>query len=354
MHILEHNDMTLVLEFRHVDVSLVNALRRILLAEIPTMAIEHVFLFENTGIMKDEILSHRLGLIPLRADARLFQEAPEDPEDATDLNTLVFTMNVACKNNSNSDTATTNNTNTTHMEHAKDPDGLMDPNTDPGLQASMSSLPTTTSTTTSTTPGTTRPYTQHVYSQDLVWSPAGDQLEFAGQKIEPLHKDILITKLRPGQVIECEAHAVKGIGKDHAKFSPVATASYRLLPKITLLQNIYDQDADELVHLYEPGVFTIVPTTPTHQGGGDPPDKSRKVQIANPYACTMSRNYQRNPRLNQAIRMERVPDHFIFSIESLGAYPPEVLLAEALRVLQQKCQRVSDCVDSATSSNSLP
>ena len=36
----------------------------------------------------------------------------------------------------------------------------------------------------------------------------------------------------PGQRIALEAHARKGVGKDHTKFSPVATASYRLLPGI--------------------------------------------------------------------------------------------------------------------------
>jgi DNA-directed RNA polymerase I and III subunit RPAC1 len=36
--------------------------------------------------------------------------------------------------------------------------------------------------------------------------------------------------LRQGQQIQLELHCVKGVGKDHAKFSPVATASYRLLP----------------------------------------------------------------------------------------------------------------------------
>jgi DNA-directed RNA polymerase alpha subunit len=33
--------------------------------------------------------------------------------------------------------------------------------------------------------------------------------------------DILICKMRPNQEIHAFMHAVKGIGKDHAKFSPV-------------------------------------------------------------------------------------------------------------------------------------
>jgi len=55
-----------------IDAPLANALRRILLAEVPTIAIETVYIYENTSIIQDEILSHRLGLIPIHADPRLF------------------------------------------------------------------------------------------------------------------------------------------------------------------------------------------------------------------------------------------------------------------------------------------
>ena len=34
------------------------------------------------------------------------------------------------------------------------------------------------------------------------------------------------------QEIEVEAHCVKGIGQTHAKWSPVATASYKMLPEV--------------------------------------------------------------------------------------------------------------------------
>ena len=43
-------------------------------------------------------------------------------------------------------------------------------------------------------------------------------------------QDIVIAKLRPGQTIEMELHAIKGVGKEHAKWSPVGschTSTYR-------------------------------------------------------------------------------------------------------------------------------
>lgn len=39
----------------------------------------------------------------------------------------------------------------------------------------------------------------------------------------PTNLNILLAKLRPGQEIDMEMHAVKGIGLIHAKWSPVGT-----------------------------------------------------------------------------------------------------------------------------------
>ena len=55
-----------------VDAAIANALRRILLAEVPTMAIEEVHIQQNSSIVQDEILALRLGLTPLNLDPRLF------------------------------------------------------------------------------------------------------------------------------------------------------------------------------------------------------------------------------------------------------------------------------------------
>ncbi|NWF97165.1 MAG: DNA-directed RNA polymerase subunit D [Candidatus Thorarchaeota archaeon] len=48
-----------------VDVAFANALRRTMLTRLPAMAIHEVLVLENTSVMYDEILAHRLGLVPL-------------------------------------------------------------------------------------------------------------------------------------------------------------------------------------------------------------------------------------------------------------------------------------------------
>lgn len=60
----------LVFEIIGVDAPIANALRRILLAEVPSVAIERVYITKNTSVLQDEILAHRLGLIPLNVDPR--------------------------------------------------------------------------------------------------------------------------------------------------------------------------------------------------------------------------------------------------------------------------------------------
>jgi len=51
-----------------VDVAFANALRRTLISEVPNMAIDDLFIFDNSSVVSDEVLSHRIGLVPIKTD----------------------------------------------------------------------------------------------------------------------------------------------------------------------------------------------------------------------------------------------------------------------------------------------
>ena len=379
----------LVFELIGVDVSFANALRRIMIAEIPTMALETVFMWNNSGLIHDEVLSHRLGLVPLNVDPRLFDDYGEDLDEngeatLTDKNTIVFRLEVMCGKSKVDDERLQKERNAGFkaeglvsghdVEEAQrkkkeenttlggdDDEEMKDDVEEPSVMnltmadkaaadAAASNL--NQSSTPIDTPH--RPFTKHVYTRDLLWCPQGDQLSRfplhssgvgsgVGGGIRPLHEDILLAKLRPGQVIELEAHARKGTGKDHAKFSPVATASYRLMPSIQIVKPIYDDLAEELVNWMEPGVFELEETSDAGH--------RVKAKVVNPYACTMSRNFMRNPALKESIKMSRIPNHFIFSVESVGMMEPAVIVAEALKVLKNKAIKFSGLVEETEAMN---
>lgn len=49
-----------------------NTLRRLMIDEVPTMAIEDVEFSKNNSILYDETIAHRLGLIPLKTDLKSY------------------------------------------------------------------------------------------------------------------------------------------------------------------------------------------------------------------------------------------------------------------------------------------
>ncbi|BGP51505.1 DNA-directed RNA polymerase core subunit rpc40 [Rhodotorula kratochvilovae] len=157
-----------------VDASVANAIRRIVIAEVPTVAIENVYIWNNTSIVQDEVLAQRLGLIPLAIDPRKIEAKKSNDEPPTDLNTVVFSLVARCTRRSDVKKGET------------DPDKIWK-----GVQ---------------------------VLSSALEFSSRGGQDELFGpSKPKPAIDDILIAKMRGGQA---------------------TTASYRLLPTIQIISDI--------------------------------------------------------------------------------------------------------------------
>ena len=66
--LIEEKDNFLRFLLTGTDHSYANALRRAMMAEVSTMAIEDVIVLENTSVLYDEVIAHRLGLIPIKTD----------------------------------------------------------------------------------------------------------------------------------------------------------------------------------------------------------------------------------------------------------------------------------------------
>jgi len=77
--ILEKTDTNMRLIIGDVDAPFVNALRRIILSEVPCMAIDEVVVLENSSMLHDEVLAHRLGLLPIKTDLNAYNLPEECP-----------------------------------------------------------------------------------------------------------------------------------------------------------------------------------------------------------------------------------------------------------------------------------
>ena len=257
------------------------------------MAIEKVEMWQNTSIIPDENLAHRMGLIPLAVDPRLFEYKASQNKAYDATNSLRFRLHVACtKKNPGAPRPQINSVadEEAHFNHA------------------------------------------NVYSGDLEWIPIGDQAErFQAEGIpepKPLHDDILIAKLRPGQEIEMELVCEKGIGKTHAKWSPVCTAYYRNLPDIRIVEPIVGDEAEELKQKCVEGAFDI-------EDMGK--NRGKRATVVNRgEACTTCRECIRDERFTDRIDLGKRKEEFEFHVESVGIYTPDELVIEALAKLKEK------------------
>lgn len=300
-----------------IDASVSNAFRRILLAELPTLAIEDVFVYNNTSIIQDEVLCHRLGLIPFTASREglramtwykkgppkddpaaqhIFQQSGETIDPAlsvpNDSNTIVLELNVKCEWH---------------------PDGkrlAKEGERDPAKLYINSS----------------------VYAHQFVFHPQGNQASFftPPNHVRPVNPDILIAKLRPGQEIHVQCHCIKGIGADHTKFSPVATATYRLLPSIHIKEPILGADAKKFARCFPRGVIKLVDDEATGE---------KKAVVDDPMKDTVSREVLRHDEFKNKVQLGRIRDHFIFSIESTGQFESDELFIDSIKALKLKCER---------------
>ncbi len=196
IEILEKREDFLSFNIYNIDIALANSLRRIMIAEIPTLTIDLVDFYENSTCMQDEYIAHRLGLIPLKP---LF-----------DIHKLNFRHECSC------------------IEGCPNCQIIFE------LSCSFEELMQRRGED-------SKAVRLDITSRDLECMSTANE-----PRAEPVHfseyrpdtglydQGIVIMKVGPKQALRLRATAVKGIGKEHAKWSPVCTVAMKYDPVVTI------------------------------------------------------------------------------------------------------------------------
>jgi len=77
VRLLEGDEKSVRVELSGVPLAVANAVRRFTINEVPTMAVEEILVIENSSSMPNEVLAHRISLIPFTSDIDRYV-APEE------------------------------------------------------------------------------------------------------------------------------------------------------------------------------------------------------------------------------------------------------------------------------------
>ncbi len=251
--VLEQTEDTLKLRIEGVSPGLMNALRRIIIAETPAMAIEEVVILENQSPIFDEIIAHRLGLVPLKTNYDQYVR----PDECT-------CEGVGC-----------------HLCQAG--------------------------------------FTMEVEAPEDGYIATTGDLKPQDPETIPVSDKIPIAKLAKGQRIVVEAYARLGVGQDHAKWQPVSTMAYKMIPSVKVDTDKCD-GCKECVTACFRKVFEM---------------QKEKAVVVDELNCTLCNLCVETCDV-QAITVTYDENSFLVTIESTGAIPPEKIIEKSFDVFRKK------------------
>ncbi|KAG5526424.1 hypothetical protein RHGRI_032636 [Rhododendron griersonianum] len=266
-------------ELQEIDASMANALRRVMIAEVPTVAIDLVEIEVNSSVLNDEFIAHRLGLVPLTSDRAMSMRFARDC-DACDGDgqcefcSVEFHLRAKCINDQTLDVTSKE---LISSDHTVVPVEYLDVTSKERISSDHTVAP-----------------------DDFSDSALGDE--------NPDQKGIIIVKLRCGQELRLRAIARKGIGKDHAKWSPAATVTF---------------------------------ISPTTVFGIDP--RTQQVVIIDPEAYMFDDEVIKKAEAMGKpglVEIDAKEDSFIFSVETTGAIKASQLVLNTIEILKQKLDAV--------------
>lgn len=74
LEIVEQSENRIIVKLKNVPLQYANALRRVCLSGVPVFAIDDVVIIENSSVLADEGVAHRLAMLPLKTDLTRFVE----------------------------------------------------------------------------------------------------------------------------------------------------------------------------------------------------------------------------------------------------------------------------------------
>lgn len=71
---LEEKHGVLKLLIKGTNAAFMNSIRRTIMKDVPVLAIEKVSIYDNSSVVFDEYLAHRLGLLPIKTDLKTYKK----------------------------------------------------------------------------------------------------------------------------------------------------------------------------------------------------------------------------------------------------------------------------------------
>ena len=286
------------------DASQVNAIRRALIADVPKLAITRVDIsqgvtqdnkgeiVESVNVLPDEVLAHRLAMIPIPTNLDEGLVFPDNCDNCRD----VVEKDKGCP-----------------MCQVLYTLSARGPSADAEEEFKT------------------------VYAGDIttISDPVFD--------IRDEHKQIPLTVLAKGQFLEFYAFAVLGRGRDHAKWSPVAAVGFR--PQCVAVLN----KPKKASTLFDLGLTTSDGTPIDAKLFG----KDKKVTNINHVMDLEKALHQVGPgtgregHFDDAITLEPVDGAFVFSYETDGSLDPVTAFNMALSELSQRFTNLNEDLASA-------
>jgi len=269
---------------------------------VPTLAIDLVEYSENSSVLNDEYIAHRLGLIPIRF-------TPEGSMKGADCHEAFLPHR---------DCVCYDRCPRCSVEFELDADF---DKVNQNRPAQERDLPLTVTS-------------KHLTSNNILVAPAHFLSE--EEQDESHDEGISIVKLGTGQRLKLKAIARMGVSKEHAKWCPVAVATYRFWPIITINEEACNmltlEQKQELVEACPDRILDLDEIT------------GNLIAVENAYEMatftedlkTAQEAMKKRPEDEDFVHVVQSTDKFVFSVESTGAMDAEDILLSSLRVLKDR------------------